>query len=197
MLTLDRVLISRESIAERVAEMGARIAADLEAEAMTDAASARTAPPGAGRASPVVLVPVLTGALIFVADLVRHMPVPLTIKPVTLSSYPGTATVSQGVSVQSGSGVPTDLQGCRVLVVDDILDSGQTLGLLRRLIAAQRPRSVRLAVLLDKHKPAGRTEEVAVDYAGFRIADEFVVGYGLDYDGLYRNLPDIRTLRQG
>ncbi|MFN0011900.1 MAG: hypoxanthine phosphoribosyltransferase [Phycisphaerales bacterium] len=185
MVEVKSILIRREAIAARVAELGRAIASDLDNEAAIFT--------GAGQApGPIVLVPVLTGALVFVADLIRAMDVKLAIKPVTLSSYPGTATTSQGVTVQSG--VPTDLRGCRVLVVDDILDSGRTLGLLRRMIAAQRPQSLRLAVLLNKKKPQGRSEEVEVEYAGFDIGDEFVVGYGLDYDGYYRNVPDIATL---
>lgn len=179
------VLIGRDQIAARVAAMGVQIARDLEA----DAAEARRKGQPAG---PIVLVPVLTGALVFTSDLIRAMPVTMSIRPVTLSSYPGTATTSQGVTVQSN--VPTDLKGARVLICDDILDSGRTLGLLKRMIAAQRPQSLRIAVLLTKRKPGGRSEEVPVEYSGFEIDDEFVVGYGLDYDGCYRNLPDIMVL---
>lgn len=184
-MRVEKVLIRREQIARRIAELGAQIAAELEAERTTIEQTG-------ANAGPLVLVPVLTGALVFAADLVRNMPVSMSIRPVTLSSYPGKATASQGVTVQSG--IPTDLKGARVLVVDDILDSGRTLGLLRRVIQAQQPQSLRLAVLLNKTKQAGREEEVAVEYFGFRIDDEFVVGYGLDYDGYYRNLPDIVTL---
>lgn len=185
MLTIRGVLLERQAIAQRVEALGRQIAADLQAEG--DRLQAR------GQASgPIVMVPVLTGALVFTADLIRAMGVKMSIRPVTLSSYPGKSTTSQGVTVQGG--VPTDLAGARVVIVDDILDSGRTLGLLRRLISAQNPQSVRLAVLLDKQKAAGRDEDVSVEYAGFVIADEFVVGYGLDFDGYYRNLPDICTM---
>ncbi|MBL8990926.1 MAG: hypoxanthine phosphoribosyltransferase [Phycisphaerae bacterium] len=187
-MRIQRVLIRREQIAQRVADLGREITAALEHERLDLERAGQT--PG-----PLVLVPVLTGALVFVADLIRHMPVSMSIRPVTLSSYPGKATSSQGVTVQSG--LPTDLKGARVLVVDDILDSGRTLGLLRRVIAAQHPQSLRLAVLLNKTKAGGRDEEVAVEHFGFRIDDEFVVGYGLDFDGLYRNTPDIVTLTDG
>jgi hypoxanthine phosphoribosyltransferase len=179
------VLISRERLAARAAEMGAQIGADLRREE----AQLREAGQVPG---PCVLVPVLTGALVFAADLIRAIPMSLSIRPVTLSSYPGTATTSQGVAVPQN--LPADLKGKRVIIVDDILDSGQTLGLLRRVFAAQQPQSLRIGVLLNKHKPGGRTEEVAVEYAGFDIEDRFVVGYGLDYDGLYRNLPDVCEL---
>lgn len=195
MKSIERVLLSREQIAQRVLEMGRSLAADLDHEADRFAGAARAA--GNlhvdGAVGPVVMIPVLTGALVFTADLIRAMPTSMSIRPVTLSSYPGAATTSQGVTVQGD--VPTNLRGCRVVIVDDILDSGRTLGLLRRLVEAQQPQSLRLAVLLDKKKPEGRHENVKVEYAGFRIDDEFVVGYGLDFDGLFRNLPDIVTLR--
>jgi hypoxanthine phosphoribosyltransferase len=116
----------------------------------------------------------------------------MSIRPVVITSYPGTATTSQGANIQGA--VPTDLAGAHVLIVDDILDSGRTLGLLRRVVEAQRPASVRIAVLLRKSKPGGREEDVEVEYTGFDIEDEFVIGYGLDYDGYFRNLPDIGVM---
>jgi hypoxanthine phosphoribosyltransferase len=179
------VLISRDQIAQRVSEMGAALTRDLEAERASLSAG------GVRSVGPVVLVPVLTGAMLFAADLIRHMPIALQIRPVTLSSYPGSATSSQGVSAPYS--LPADLRGKRVVVLDDIYDSGQTLGLLRRVFAAQQPASLRFAVLLTKTKSA-RVEEVPIDVSGFDIEDRFVVGYGLDYDGLYRNLPDVSEL---
>lgn len=176
---LHRVLIGRERIATRVSQIGRAIAEDLAHEN--------------GKAR-VVMVPILTGAMVFVADLIRHIPIKMSIRPVTLSSYPGQAVESQGVTLRGE--IPTDLSGAHVIVIDDILDSGRTLGLLRRMILAQRPASLRLCVLLSKHKARGRDEDVTVDYAGFEIDDEFVVGYGLDYDGYFRNLPDIMTVRR-
>lgn len=178
----ERVLISRERIAARIEEMGGEVTAALSRDLLKSGSEE-------GR---VVLVPILTGAMVFVADLIRHMPVKMSIRPVTLTSYPGTATESQGVTLKGD--IPTDLDGCHVLIVDDILDSGRTLGLLKRMIAAQRPASLRIIVLLDKKKKQGREEEVVVDCAGFEIEDEFVVGYGLDYDGYFRNLPEIMVL---
>jgi hypoxanthine phosphoribosyltransferase len=178
---IDRVLIARDRIAQRTAELGARLTADLRAQG-AEADGQR-----------VVMIPVLTGAMLFASDLVRHIPLKMSIRPLTVSSYPGAATTSQGASIRGE--IPTDLAGAHVVLVDDILDSGRTLGLLRRVMLAQNPASLRLAVLLNKRKPAGRDEEVAADYAGFDIEDEFVIGYGLDYDGYYRNLPDICVLR--
>ena len=176
-MEVERVLIDRGRIAQRVRDLGVRVAGDLAA----------TTP------APVVLVPILTGAFVFVADLIRHVPLKMSIRPITVSSYPGRAVESQGVEVRGE--VPTGLAGKHVLLVDDILDSGRTLGLIRRMIAAQAPASLRTAVLLRKRKAGGRAEEVAVDYAAFDIEDAFVVGYGLDYDGYFRNLPDICVLR--
>ena len=176
------VLISRADIAKRVEEMGRALTAELEAERKQ-----------LGTDDPVVLVPILTGAMLFVADLIRHMPIAMSIRPVTLSSYPGTATASKGVSNPAPYSLPADLKGKRLLILDDIYDSGQTLGLLQRMFAAQNPLSLRTAVLLTKRKEK-RTEEAVISHSGFTIDDHFVVGYGLDYDGQYRNLPDVCVL---
>jgi hypoxanthine phosphoribosyltransferase len=178
-MQIDRTLITKDRIAARVEAMGRAIAAELGAEG--------------DRQARIVLVPVLTGAMVFVADLIRAMDVKMSVRPITVSSYPGQATSSQGANIRGE--LPTDLKGCHVVLVDDILDSGRTLGLLRRVILAQDPASLRLVVLLNKHKAKGRDEEVVVDHAGFDIEDEFVVGYGLDYDGYFRNLPEIVTLK--
>lgn len=178
-MKVERTLISRDQIAARVQVLGEQITRDLRAAA-------------GPRDERIVLVPILTGSLVFTADLIRHIPVKMSIRPVVISSYPGTATSSQGANIQGA--VPTDLHGAHVIIVDDILDSGRTLGLLRRVIEAQRPASVQIAVLLRKHKPGGRDEAVQVEYAGFEIEDEFVIGYGLDYDGYFRNLPDIGVM---
>ncbi|MFM9996247.1 MAG: hypoxanthine phosphoribosyltransferase [Phycisphaerales bacterium] len=174
---VERVLIDRDRIAARVRELGAQIVADLS----------RDAAPG----EQVVLVPILTGSIVFVADLIRQMPLPLSLGVVAVSSYPGAATASQGAGIRGD--VPTDLGGKHVLIVDDILDSGRTLGLMRRLIEAQRPKTLRICVLLSKPE-SSRKEPVKVEYVGFDIPDAFVVGYGLDFDGFYRNLPEIGVL---
>jgi hypoxanthine phosphoribosyltransferase len=120
------------------------------------------------------------------------LPLRLSLGVVAVSSYPGAATQSQGAGIRGD--VPTDLRGKHVLIIDDILDSGRTLGLVRRLIEAQRPRSLRICVLLRKPASA-RKEEVRVEYVGFDIPEAFVVGYGLDFNGFYRNLPEIGVLR--
>jgi hypoxanthine phosphoribosyltransferase len=172
---IERVLISREKIAARIHEMAEQITADHL--------------PLAGE---ITLVPILTGAMIFCADLMRQLSLRMRIGLLTVSSYPGASIRSQGSTVlaqQLG-----DVHGRHVLLIDDILDSGGTLKLVVPAIHAMRPASVRTCVLLRKQRPAAR--EIAVDYVGFEIPDEFVVGYGLDYDNYYRNLPEIVTLRR-
>ena len=139
----------------------------------------------------VVLVSVLTGSIVFVADLIRQLPLKLSLGLVAVSSYPGTSMESKGAMMRSE--LPRDLAGKHVLVVDDILDSGQTLDVLGKLIWEQKPASLRMCVLL--RKPGKAKVAVKVQYVGFDIPDEFVVGYGLDYDGFYRNYPEIATLR--
>jgi hypoxanthine phosphoribosyltransferase len=180
-----RVMIDRERIAARVREMGRRLAADLEADLRAEGSSAADHP------DRIVLMPILTGAIVFVADLIREMPMRLSMRVVTVSSYPGTATKSRGAMLRGA--IPSDLGGRHVVVVDDILDSGHTLSLIRELVLEQNPASLRICVLLDKKVP--RSVELHPNYTGFEIPDEFVVGYGLDYDGYYRNLPDIAVLR--
>lgn len=179
-----RTLIGRDAIAARIAELGKEIARDLVLDLQAEGL-------GADASDRVVILPVLTGAIIFTADLVRHMPLNLSMRMVTVSSYPGASTMSKGARLRSE--LPTDLAGRHVLVIDDILDTGQTLGLLKELIQEQNPASIRICVLLDK-QGVERKHEVTADYVGFQIPDAFVVGCGLDHDGLYRNLPDIVAL---
>ncbi|MFK7960551.1 MAG: hypoxanthine phosphoribosyltransferase [Phycisphaerales bacterium] len=178
---LERIIVDRERIAARVRELSARIEHDLASDPISEPDD-----------SSLVLVPVLTGAMIFVADLIRHLPRRLRISAMTASSYPGTATRSQG-HVELGE-MPRHLAGQDVIIVDDILDSGRTLAAIRDALSALEPRSLRTCVLL--RKDVARAVPVEADYVGFDIPDEFVVGYGLDYDGLYRNLPDIGVLRE-
>jgi hypoxanthine phosphoribosyltransferase len=189
---ISHTLIDGPRIAARVRDMGRRIAADLQADCRraTNEHTANTTSAGQ-----IVLVPVLTGAVVFVADLIRHMPLKLRLGVVAVSSYPGRSIQSKGAAIRSE--IPPDLGGKHVLIVDDILDSGRTLGLVRRLIAEQNPATLRIAVLLRKVLSGPRAEEVPVDYVGFDIPDEFVVGYGLDFDGYYRNYPEIAVLKEG
>ncbi len=180
---VEKILIDRNRLADRVAQMGAQIVSDIHA----DIASAGGNP---DEPDQIVLVPILTGAMIFVADLVRQMPLRLRLRVVAVSSYPGTSIASRGAMLASE--LPRDLGGKHVVVVDDILDSGQTLRLVNDLIEKQKPASIRHCVMLQKDLPI--PPAIEADYVGFPIPDEFVVGYGLDYDGYYRNCPDIVTL---
>ena len=177
---ISRTIIDRDRIARRVAELGDDIARDLS----------RELGPG-GDNGRVVLVPILTGSIVFVADLIRRLPLMLSLRVVTVSSYPGQTTQSKGAKIAGE--LPPDLGNSHVLVVDDILDSGQTLSLIRDTILAQNPASLRVCVLLRKPESI-RKAHVDAHYVGFDIPDAFVVGYGLDYDGFYRNLPDIAEL---
>lgn len=181
---LERVLIDRRAISERVRAVGQAIARDFEEELSREGVDP-------GSESRVVIVGVLTGSLVFLADLIRELPLKLSIELITVSSYPGKTTVSQGVRVRDE--MPDQVAGKHVLVVDDILDTGRTLSVIRDRILAQGASSLRICVLLRKE--CERVVDVDVDYVGFDIPDEFVVGYGLDYDGFYRNCPDIAILR--
>lgn len=173
---IERVLLTAEQLARRVAELGREISSRLD---------------GRDQDAGIVLVPVLTGSIVFVADLMRHLPLKLRIGVTTVSSYPGRSTTSQGASLRGQ--LPPGLSGKHVLIVDDILDSGRTVRLLRDAIQAQRPASASTCVLLRKETTAAR--QVHVEYVGFDIPDVFVVGYGLDHDDHYRNLPYVGVLR--
>src|SRR3954447_26548136 len=189
---IDRILISQEQIARRVRELADRITADHANNANANANT--TTPPGVPQAaadSEITIVPVLTGAMIFCADLIRHIPIAMRIGLMTVSSYPGKSLSTQRSQVL-GSQL-SDVRGRHVLVVDDILDSGGTIRLIVPMIRDMGAASVRTCVLLRKDRPAARATHV--DYWGFEIPDEFVVGYGLDYNNYYRNLPDIVTLK--
>jgi hypoxanthine phosphoribosyltransferase len=165
------VLLSNEAIAKRVKEMGAQIRADYEGRELS-------------------VVGVLKGSFIFMADLVRAIDCPLHCDFLGLSSY-GSATESSGV-VAITKDLGESIEGRDVLVIEDIIDTGLTMTYLLENLRTRRPASVKIATLLSK--PARRKVEVAIDYLGFTIEDRFVVGYGLDYAGFYRNLPYIGVL---
>jgi hypoxanthine phosphoribosyltransferase len=174
---IDKVLIDRRRIAARIKELGAQIGKDLD---------------DLSRDAEIVMVPILTGSIIFVADLMRELPHKIRISVVAVSSYPGKATHSKGAAIATA--LPEDLEHKHVLIVDDILDSGSTIRLVREQIMQRNPRSVRSCVLLRKQIPAAL--DTPCEYIGFEIPDEFVIGYGLDYDNFYRNLPDIGILKR-
>jgi hypoxanthine phosphoribosyltransferase len=179
---IDKVLIPRERIAHRIRELAAQIECEM-------AELSRST--GGGE---IILVPILTGSIIFVADLMRELPHKIRINVVTVSSYPGKSIVSKGAQMASALPGAEELADKHVLIVDDILDSGSTIRLVRREIERRQPLSVRACVLLRKTIPSALS--TPCEYVGFDIPDEFVVGYGLDYDHYYRNLPDIGTLKK-
>ena len=174
---IDRVLISQYQIMARVKEMAEQITRD---HAMSKSRDAE-----------ITIVPILTGALVFCGDLIRQLPIKMRIGLVTVSSYPGAALRTQGSQIigkQIG-----DIRGRHVLLLDDILDSGGTINTVVPVLKDLGAVSVKVCVLLRKDRPTAK--EAQADYVGFEIPDEFVVGYGLDYNNYYRNLPDIVTLK--
>lgn len=168
------VLYSREQIAACVAEMGARINRDVRDEKLT-------------------MVGILKGAAFFLADLSRAIEADATFDFVATASY-GHGRRSSG-AVKLIKDLDEPIEGKNVLVVEDILDTGITLSYLRKLFMRQRPKTLRIATLLDK--PSRRVDKIEADYVGFTIPNLFVVGYGMDYAERYRNLPDIRILAPG
>ncbi len=175
---IDRILIPRQAIARRVEELAGQIVADL-----TNAA---------GHTPDLTIVPILTGAMIFCGDLIRHIHLPIRIGLLAVSSYAGQSLRAQGAQLLSQR--LGDQRGRYIVVLDDILDSGTTLRLVRPIVEALNPAGVKTCVLLRKNRPVAHS--VNVEYVGFDIPDEFIVGYGLDYDDYYRNLPDIVTLKK-
>lgn len=170
---IGRVLISRKEIRARLEALAAEIIRDY-----------------AGRQELIVLA-VLTGSLLFVADLIRRLPLRMRLEMVRASSYPGKATRAGALRLDLPDSL--NLSGRDVLILDDILDSGQTLAALRDWVRSQAPSNVRTCVLLNKSRP-DLPDRMSADYWGFEIGPEFVVGYGLDYGDLYRNLPDVCLL---
>ena len=166
-----RVLITRDQIAQKVAEMGAQISRDFAGQS-------------------VILLGVLKGACIFLSDLARHITVNATFDFIAVSSYGKGAQHSGEVKLIKD--VDQSLTDKNVILVEDILDTGLTLSYLKNVLLAHEPRTLRVAALLDK--VSRRLAPVRADYTGFEIPDEFVVGYGLDYAERYRNLRDICVL---
>ena len=166
-----RVLITREQIAQKVAEIGQQISHDFAGE-------------------PVVLIGVLKGATIFLADLARSLTLDATFDFIAVSSY-GNAKQQSG-EVKLMKDVDHSMEGKNIILVEDILDTGLTLTYLKNLLLAHRPKALKIAALLDK--TSRRQQPIHGDYVGFEIPDEFVVGYGLDFAERYRNLPDVCVL---
>lgn len=167
------VLVSSEKIEQKVKELGKEITEDYKGEEL-------------------MLVGILKGAAIFMADLSRHIKIPLTMDFMAVSSY-GSSTKSSGV-VRIIKDLDLDVEGKHILIIEDIIDTGLTLGYITDNLKKRGASSVKICTLLDK--PDRRKVDVPVDYRGFIIPDEFVVGYGIDYAEKYRNLPDIFSLKE-
>ena len=168
---IENVLISKDEIESRVAEMGRRITADF-------------------RDKDPIFVGVLKGCFIFMADLMRHVDIKCTMDFMAVSSYSGTSSTG---AVKITKDLSDDIEGRHVIIVEDILDSGVTLSYLKQYLMVRRPASITIATLMDK--PARRKADVYADYSCFEVPDAFVVGYGLDYNEHYRNLPYIGVLK--
>lgn len=170
---IDHILVSEEALQQKVGELGARISRDYE-----------------GR--DLLLVAILKGSVVFMADLMRAVTIPCTIDFMVVSSYGGANTSSTGL-VKIVKDLDQDLSGKDVLIVEDILDTGITLSNLVPMLKLRNPASVRLCTILSK--PSRRKVAIEPDYLGFEVPDEFVVGYGLDFDEKYRNLPYVGVLK--
>lgn len=166
-----KVLLRSSAIQKRVREMGLEISKDFKGQR-------------------VHLIGVLKGAAIFLSDLIRQIRVEVSLDFMSVSSY-GKGSQTSG-QVRLMKDLDTSIEGLNVIVVEDILDTGLTLGYLLRVLQQRKPKSLRIAALLDK--PERRIKDVKADYVGFRIPNEFVVGYGLDYAERYRNLKDVCVL---
>lgn len=169
---VKQVLITSEEIEEKVREIGARITEDYSGEKL-------------------LLIGILRGAVVVMSDLMRNIDLPCELDFMDISSY-GTGTSSSGV-VRILKDLEEDITDRHVLIVEDIIDTGLTLSYLVRSLLARKPASLEICALLSK--PSRRRAELEVKYLGFEVPDEFVVGYGLDYAGAYRNLPDICILK--
>ncbi|HET7271144.1 MAG TPA: hypoxanthine phosphoribosyltransferase [Rubrobacter sp.] len=169
---VKEVLITSEEIEEKVREIGARITEDYSGEKL-------------------LLIGILRGAVVIMSDLMRNIDLPCELDFMDISSY-GSGTSSSGV-VRILKDLEEDITDRHVLIVEDIIDTGLTLSYLVRSLLARKPASLEICALLSK--PSRRHAELDVKYLGFEVPDEFVVGYGLDYAGAYRNLPDICILK--
>ena len=168
---IKEVLITKDEIDQMCRRLGTEISRDYEDRE-------------------IILIGVLKGAYVFLADLARYITVPLRVDFMSVSSY-GSGTKTSGV-VRINKDLDSDITGKHIIVVEDIVDSGLTLKHLRELLTTRNPASISLCTAFDK--PERRRVDVDVDYVGMRIPDEFIVGYGLDFDGRYRNLPEVSIL---
>lgn len=168
--SIDKILLSEEYLSEIVSKLGKRISEDYKDKNL-------------------LMISVLKGSVIFMSDLMRKISIPCMIDFMAVSSYLGTKSCGE-VRILKDLDIP--IEGYDILVVEDILDSGRTLSYILEMLKSRNPKSIKLCTLLDK--PEARKAEIYADYVGEKIPDEFVVGYGLDYNEKYRNLPFIGVL---
>lgn len=173
MQDVERMLLTKEEIADKVTQVGEAISRDYAGKNL-------------------LLIGVLKGSVVFMADLMRAITIPMGIEFMAVSSY-GNSSQSSGV-VKIEKDVDTDLAGKDVLIVEDILDTGMTLSYLKTLLNGRGPASIGIVTLCDK--PSRRLVDIQPDYVGFEVPDEFLVGYGLDYAEHYRNLPGVGILKR-
>lgn len=171
---LEKIIFTENQIKKRVAELGAQITKDYDGKE-------------------IVAVGILKGAIVFFTDLVREIKLPVQFDFMAVSSY-GAGTKTSG-TVRLLKDIDTDIENKHVIIIEDIVDSGLTLKYLKENFEHRKAASVKLCVLMDK--PSGRQTPITVDYVGFTVPDVFIIGYGVDYAGRYRNLPYIGTLKQG
>lgn len=169
--TIGTVMITQDEIADKAREIGRQITEDYKGEE-------------------IVMVGILRGAVLWMADIMKSVELDMTIDFMACSSY-GAATRSSGV-VRINKDLDTDIDGKNVIIVEDIVDSGVTLNYLKGYFESRGAKTIRICSLLDK--PTGRRVDIGVDYVGFTVDDRFIVGYGLDFDQRYRNLPYITYL---
>lgn len=168
---IERILISEEELQEKVSEMGRKISRDFKDK-------------------DPIFVGVLKGCFIFMADLMRYVDIRCSMDFMAVSSYSGTSSTG---AVKINKDLGEDIEGRHLIIVEDILDSGVTLSYLKQYLMVRKPASITIATLMDK--PARRKADIYADYSCFEIPDAFVVGYGLDYNERYRNLPYIGVLK--
>ena len=170
---IDHILVSQQQLQDKISELGAQISRDYGGHEL-------------------LLVSILKGSVVFMADLMRAITIPCAIDFMVVSSYGGSNTTTTGL-VKIVKDLDQDLSGKDVLIVEDILDTGVTLSHLMPMLQMRNPRSVKICSILSK--PSRRKADIEPDYMGFEVPDEFVVGYGLDYDEKYRNLPYVGVLK--
>lgn len=170
---IDHILVSQQQLQDKISELGSQISRDYDGHEL-------------------LLVSILKGSVVFMADLMRAITIPCAIDFMVVSSYGGSNTTTTGL-VKIVKDLDQDLSGKDVLIVEDILDTGVTLSHLMPMLQMRNPRSVKICSILSK--PSRRKADIEPDYMGFEVPDEFVVGYGLDYDEKYRNLPYVGVLK--